>query len=103
VRPDGFVDSESIRLEQVVNRAFEQPTIDAVRSWRFDTEAEGRPGGPIPVTMRIAYAITTGCGYQRATSGQAAWSTHDGERVLVVTSGCPYRVPPSELRTIKEG
>lgn len=99
VRPDGTVDSASVSLAEVTNRAFERFTLEAARQWRFRVEGPDQPGEAIAVTMRVLYAIPFRCGNQ-ATSGGAAWAPDGNSMQLIVIAGCPRRVSRDQVRPL---
>ena len=60
VLPNGSVDRESVVISGSSNRAFHQPILDAVHSWRFRVETSDQPRA-ISTGIDIIFAFVDNC------------------------------------------
>jgi TonB family protein len=93
VNEAGFVEDGSVAVVKSSNRAFDQNSMDAISRWRFTTEAEGRPAGPIETEVRVIYAQMGRCPDNIRQVG-TGWA---GSNLLVVTT-CIVIIPRSQLQ-----
>lgn len=96
VREDGRVDSNSIDIVRASNQAFVPSALAAVRSWRFDAVAAGRPAGLLPVEIHLIYAHGGVC-----EGTQSVRHTGWAARNQLVVGTCSVRLPRDQVRRRK--
>lgn len=92
VNANGTVDEGSVTVVHASNRAFSQPSIDAVRTWRFGAEAEGRPSEAVPMRVQLLFAHEGAC-KGIPPSQRIGWAGAD----QLVISTCAASIPRSQL------
>jgi TonB family protein len=93
VGEDGAVDPTSVTVVRASNRAFSAPALEAVRGWRFGTEAAGRPSMVEPVQVHVLFAHEGAC----TGSLGARWIGWAGVNQVVI-GACAATIPRSQLR-----
>jgi TonB family protein len=88
----GAVESASVAVVKSTNRAFDQNSMDAISRWRFGSEADGRPAGPIETEVRVTFARMDRC----PDTVQGIGTGWAGFNQLVVTS-CSVLIRRSQV------
>lgn len=99
VLPSGSVDTASVVIRSMTNRAFERSSVGAIAKWRFAALGGGSLTESMPVRARLLYVIgTSPCTSWPGRTFKASWSMLDGEPVLRVEACQTPRIPRDQIR-----
>jgi TonB family protein len=99
VTPDGTVDTASVTIRSLTNRAFVRNTMQAIDQWRFVALDDPGPLVPMTYSVLVKYQL----GKERCTVSYFAvirrvWSMSGGRPVATVTACQPRLVPRDQIR-----
>ncbi len=102
VLPSGSVDTASVMIRSMTNRAFERFSVEAIAKWRFHSTNGTALAAPTGYRVTLRYVLgDIRCPGPRIGTATSAWAMRGGKPVLTVESCAPRLVPRDQIRPMR--